>query len=161
MPPRKDHELSAQIQDLKDTLLGRLNSIEKSISHLDAKVNETTKIAIAASERAEELEERIKEGENEQSDIRDKHDQQNKRIEELEALLDDQINRSMRSTLVFKGIEGNERSWSETTAILAKTISSMERTITEEKVVAMVDRAHSLVKKTDKRDEANHNIVAK
>ena len=66
----------------------------------------------------------------------------------------------MRSTLVFKGIEGNERSWSETTAILAKTISSMDRTITEEKVVAMVDRAHILVKKTDKWDEANHNIVA-
>ena len=68
-------------------------------------------------------------------------DQKNE-ISELNATVDDQVNRGLRSTLIFKGIpEQTKESWSDTTNILINTLATLfdwdPNTLTSD-----IERAH-------------------
>ena len=67
----------------------------------------------------------------------------------LETELEDVKNRSMRSTLIFKNIPGNEKSWDETTSILIENLAYTTDKIKQE-INANISRAHRLKGNTTK-----------
>ena len=128
MAPKKAAEISAEISELSELLLEfkeltieRLDSIDASVSSLRNDISEVKKIAEAAEEKAEEALELCRENKLE---TEKQHDSLRKRIISLENQVEDQINRSMRSTLVINGITGNESNWGETTD---RSISAKDR----------------------------------
>ena len=46
--------------------------------------------------------------------------------EKLSLLVDDQIDRGMRETLLFDGVKGRDKTWSETKELLAETLRKLE-----------------------------------
>ena len=68
---------------------------------------------------------------------------QKQEIEELQNSMEDQINRGMRSTLIFKGIkeEENEFSWEDTTNVLANQLSPILN-CDPMQIVGDIERAH-------------------
>ena len=67
---------------------------------------------------------------------------QNSRVDELEERIEERTNRSLRQTMIFKGIAGTENeSWSATTNKLAEAIADAT-TATFEIARDMINRAH-------------------
>ena len=175
MPPKSKSEpinISDQIKDLKETILNRLEGLESKLSLMQHSLEQTTQIATKALNETHVLQTKVDECVLEQKNDMERINEavelikiaHQKQITRLEEALDDQVNRGMRSTLVFKGIQGGETSWSDTTTLLAKTISEMDSTNTEEQIQEMIDRAHRIQPKNKQGDGKKNyprNIVAK
>ena len=58
--------------------------------------------------------------------IREKLEEKNKKIEDLDNLLDDQVNRGCKKTLIIRGLEmkEEERTWSDTFTVLANELEN-------------------------------------
>lgn len=56
--------------------------------------------------------------------------------------IEDQDNRSMRSTLVFKGIKGEENNWGDTNKVLVNAIMKVNTDLDRATVESWIDRAH-------------------
>lgn len=82
-----------------------------------------------------------------------------KQVKKLEDKCEDQANRSMRNTLVFKGVNGNEPNWTKTTEVLAGVISAVENDITLTEINSWIDRAHRM-QSNENNNTKPRNIVA-
>ena len=71
-----------------------------------------------------------------------KEDHYERKIAVLEGVLDDQINRGMRTTLVFSGIEGDENNWDETAAKLSHNIHQMDPLLEQTEILNSIERGH-------------------
>ena len=154
MPPKKTVDISEQLQDFRKVILQRLDSIDSNIKDLTTKLNETKTIAIQAANLADNA---ITQTALNKTLI----DESNERIRKLEIDLDDQINRNMRSTLIFNGIEGTETNWDETSKLLADKISSLADEVTG--IHDWIERAHR-AKRRDKQVTTDNRplpIIAK
>ena len=141
MPPKKSVDISEQLQDFRKVILQRLDSIDSNIKDLTTKLNETKTIAIEAANLADNA---ITQTALNKTLI----DESNERIRKLEIDLDDQINRNMRSTLIFNGIKGTETNWDETSKLLADKISSLADEVTG--IDDWIERAHRAKGETNK-----------
>ena len=116
-------EINDNVNKKHDELMERLLSVEK-----------TAKLALLNSEnngkRIQSLEEDLLKKSN--------------KIKSLEMTLDDQVNRSMRSNLIFKGIpQGNkEFSWPDTTSTLASYLHTINPDRSVPDNIKMIDRCH-------------------
>ena len=67
-------------------------------------------------------------------------------IKENETLLEDQVNRSCRKTLIFKGIpeitNSKKESWEETKVSLSRAISKVMKNVSTEDAFNMIERCH-------------------
>ena len=91
---------------------------------LTQSVEETKELAVIAARDASMA---LANTETNKKQITDNREELTKKIKQLEDILDDQVNRNMRSTLVFKGISlhESERSWDDTSKVLSDKISNM------------------------------------
>ena len=77
--------------------------------------------------------------ENLQTEVKDKSD----KLMVLENLLDDQVNRSMRPNLIFKGLpESENEKWSDTTKSLATYLNKVNPNRSIREVEQLIDRCH-------------------
>ena len=99
--------------------MSRFDQVDSILSNLTQNMEKIQQTANDAQTAAEEAKSMARNNQSEINELTDK-------IGKLEASLDDQINRNMRTTLVFNGINGTERSWNETSSILAQTINEIK-----------------------------------
>ena len=87
------------------------------------------------------------------------------KVESLNDQLDDQINRGLRSTLVFRGINKKDNeTWDETVSVLASTINNLIPSITIDWMKKAIERAHRTnSSENEKAHRANSspNIIVK
>ena len=77
-------------------------------------------------------------------------------LNHLNAQVDDQVNRGLRSTLIFRGIpqhKEDKETWDQTTTILANSLKSILPELSEEGIKLKIERAH--------RAKSSTNIIAK
>ena len=148
MPPKKSNDISEQVEELKRVVLMRLDSIDANMKQLNETILETKKMANDALNLACTNE----------ANINKNNDNLLIKIEKLEEQLEDQTNRSMRTTLVFKGIPGTERSLDQTSEVLSNKINEMCNK--EVDISDWVERAHRS-KANESENKTKINIIAK
>ena len=67
----------------------------------------------------------------------------------------------MRSTLVFKGVPGNEPSWTKTTETLSNLIHEIQAEIPCKVAASWIERAHRVKSKNGQQERELLNIIAK
>ena len=159
-------ELSEMIMEMKTSILTRLDNIDNKFNALNKQIADTTVTADKSLKLAESTNEICAVNIEKIDMLKQESSDCNIRITKLEEELDNQINRNMRSTLVFKNVPGSETKWNETTKILCEIISEYDSSITTEEAESWVERAHRIKpyqnpKYDDKRDHIPENIVAK
>ena len=84
-------------------------------------------------------------------------------IVELTNKVEDRTNRQLRNTLVFKGVreEEGEKSWDDTTAVLAKTIANIVPGLDVEEAKNIFERVHRGKPHEDGSTRRPRNIFAK
>ena len=103
---------------ISDTMNRKFDQLNNRLNETDIRVNETKTLAKSNKDRLEQLEEEIK-----ITNLR--LEEYSRKIEQLEELADDQINRNARSTLIIRGVKfnlRNEKSWNDTENVLATTL---------------------------------------
>lgn len=172
-------ELVAELTTIKDELLStssiikkfdsKFTSIFKRIDAIKNASDNAQNTANQALETAKRNEELIAKFSTDLDEIKTKNDDLEKQIIEhektnstliiksivLEKRLEDQVNRSCRKSLVFRGIDeqGNE-SWEDTKCILAEKIAAVCN-ISEDNSYNMIERCHRSApnnRKKGKRD---------
>ena len=108
--------VTAELSNLKETMATHSNQIEQLLAEnemLNKQVNEVVK----------------------QSEM--------KRVDDLEELIEERTNRSLRQTLVFKGVEqrGAKESWSQTKTLLSDIIAET-LDINSDHAMSMINRCH-------------------
>ena len=101
-----------------DTMNRKFNQLNYRLNEIDIRVNETKALPENNTNRLEQLEE-----ERKITNLR--LEEYSRKIEQLEELVDDQINRNARSTLIIRGVKfnlRNEKSWNDTENILSTTL---------------------------------------
>ena len=167
MPPKKSSDSANKtLEETNLAILKRLESIDNKFDLLNTRLIETNNIAMQAYQKAEEAHTLATEclANNAEADqairlVEQETITSNERIKELEAKLEDQINRSMRSTLVFKGVPGNEPSWTKTTETLSNLIHEIQPEIPCEVADSWIERAHRVKSKNGQKESLN--IIAK
>ena len=156
----KQADILEQLRDFKATIMKRLDQIDANFEKLHESIQLTKEIAIEAANTADVALEATKTNEK-------NNDMLMKKIGELEERLEDQVNRSMRKTLVFKGIEGDEKNWDETANKLSSIISQMDKTLTKDEINGWIERSHRISpvadrnrNTTNERQKKTKNIVA-
>lgn len=127
---------------------------------------ETNKIALTAIEKSNEAlsistqnKEQISEIVDRVEDLQTEQQGYAAKIKYLEDKLDDQVNRSMRSTLVIKGIEGTESSWEDTKNKLSNIISNLTENKSANIIESWIERAHRLKRNntSNSNNDTNNN----
>ena len=90
---------------------------------------------------------KLEQKDHEIAELNHKIDEQSEMIQRIDAVLDDQINRSCRSTLIVRNVkEEKNENWEMTTQILAKVVckycSYMNKNVELDHVLYDIDRAH-------------------
>ena len=91
---------------------------KQQTNEIDIRVNEGKTLAEYNTNRLEQIEE-----ESKITNLR--LEEYSRKTEQLEELVDDQVNRNARSTLIIRGVKfnlHNEKSWNDTEYILATTL---------------------------------------
>ena len=125
------------------TIYKKIDSTKTSLS---TKVNANETLVKDLATRVQSLEEKNLELEKDNSELHEMEKELGKsllKINVLERRLEDRTNRSMRKTLVFKGIhEGEEeKTWQHTEDILAEVIANT-LDVSTERASGMIERAH-------------------
>lgn len=124
--------MKSLLNDQKNDILREMHS---KFAEFKMDIQKTTEIAVKAETLANDNLQQISRLQASVNELKEAN-------RNLSASLDDQINRSMRSTLIFKGIkEEPHETWEETEKILAETISR-HLEIDLDKVSDMIERAH-------------------
>ena len=103
---------------INDTMNRKFDQLNKGLNEINTRVNQTKTLAENNTSRLEQLEE-----ESKITNLR--LEEYSRKIEQLEELVDDQINRNARSTLIIRGVKfnlRNEKSWNDTESVLATTL---------------------------------------
>ena len=167
MPPKKSSDSNKTHEEMNLAILKWLESIDNKFDQLNTRLIETNNIAMQAYQKAEEAHTLAMKclANNAEADQAIQHVEQetvtfNEKIKELEAKLEDQINRSMQSTLVFiLFYPGNEPSWTKTTETLSNLIHEIQAEIPCEVAASWIERAHRVKSKNGKQESLN--IIAK
>ena len=96
----------------------KFDQLNNILNEIDTWVNETKTLAENNTNRLEQLEE-----ECQFANLR--LEEYSRKIEQLEELVDDQINRNARSSLIIRGVKfnlRNEKSWNDTENVLATSL---------------------------------------
>ena len=96
----------------------KFDQLNKGLNEINTRVNQTKTLVENNTSRLEQLEE-----ESKITNLR--LEEYSRKIEQLEELVDDQINRNARSTLIIRGVKfnlRNEKSWNDTESVLATTL---------------------------------------
>lgn len=164
-PKNRNMDIQEQLQDIKISILKRIEAMEDNITALFTEFKAIKQTATEAKQLANDAVEHSNFIEAKLScEIKESIAILQKKHEELEYRLDDQVNRGMRETLVFKGIDGKEGTWSDTANKLAHVISSMDEITTLEDVKTWIDRAHRAKERSDPDRQIQNrspNIIAK
>ena len=103
---------------INDTMNGKFDQLNNRLNEIDIRVNETKTLAENNTSRLKQLEK-----ESKITNLR--LEEYSRKIEQLEELVDDQINRNARSTLIIRGVKfnlHNEKSWNDIENVLATTL---------------------------------------
>ena len=103
---------------INDTMNGKFDQLNNRLNEIDIRVNETKTLAENNTSRLKQLEK-----ESKITNLR--LEEYSRKIEQLEELVDDQINRNARSTLIIRGVKfnlRNEKSWNDTENVLPTTL---------------------------------------
>ena len=101
----------------------KFDQLNNRLNEIDTRVNQTKTLTENNTGRLEQLEE-----ESKITNLR--LEEYSRKIEQLEELVDDQINRNARSTLIIRGVKfnlRNEKSWNDTENVLATTLCTQFR----------------------------------
>ena len=136
-------------EELKSLMTGmneKIDFLRDDIQSINAKVNDHDREIIRLSD--------------ENAMLKDEAAKRDKKILELEVLMEDQINRSLRETLIFRNIKKKptEKTWDDARAVLSDLIAK-HCDISYNDVVDVMDRAHC--GKTPSRPEQPPNIYVK
>ena len=143
---------SQDLQDLKSDLAkfitDKLNNVNKNINNRHAEL----------TQKIDGFNQRLVTLENTLEKTQKQNEELETRVEQLEKKLDDQINRSMRQTLIFKGLPEPEKGkendgYEQSSQQIAEHISQCSKgTIATKEILENIDRAHrSLNTKTNKK----------
>ena len=111
-------EISASAVNVTTSINNMMNRKFNQLNEIDIRVNETKTLAENNTNRLKQLEK-----ESKITNLR--LEEYSRKIEQLEELVDDQINRNARSTLIIRGVKfnlRNEKSWNDTENVLATTL---------------------------------------
>ena len=103
---------------INDTMNRKFDQLNNRLNEIDIRVNESKTLAEYNTNRLEQIEE-----ESKITNLR--LEEYSRKTEQLEELVDDQVNRNARSTLIIRGVKfnfHNEKSWNDTENILATTL---------------------------------------
>ena len=103
---------------INDTMNRKFDQLNNRPNEIDIRVNESKTLAENNTNKLEQLEE-----ESKITNLR--LEEYSRKIEQLEELVDDQINRNARSTLIIRGVKfnlHNEKSWNDIENVLATTL---------------------------------------
>ena len=103
---------------INDTMNRKFDQLNNRLNEIDIRVNESKTLAENNTNRLELLEE-----ESKITNLR--LEEYSRKTEQLEELVDDQVNRNARSTLIIRGVKfnlQNEKSWNDTENVLATTL---------------------------------------
>ena len=168
----KKNTLEKQMEELTSKFMAKLDDLHETITTNHNKLTEalerirnTELVAERALSLAIENEEKI-------NIISKKTDVLQAKLNETESAnqiltdqLDDQINRNLRCTLIFKGIMENEHetSYEATASILANTIAKIDPTLLPEDIIKNIDRAHRTAKNKNRNtvNSGPRPIIAK
>ena len=103
---------------INDTMNRKFDQLINRLNEIDIRLNETKTLAENNTNRLEQLEEEIK-----ITNLR--LEEYSTKIEQLEELVDDQITRNARSTLIIRSVKFklcNKNSWKDAENILATTL---------------------------------------
>ena len=154
--------LEANLQQLNnkyELITERIDTLTTAISnqHTDLKEDllHTDKKAQLALDLATKNEASISDETKSNNENQDKIRILTLQLNQLNSQLDDQVNRGLRTTLIFRDIPQGERqeTWDQTTTVLAKSLKSVLPGISEESIKAKIERAH--------RAKSTSNIIAK
>ena len=111
-------EISASAVNVTTSINNMMNRKFNQLNEIDIRVNETKTLAENNTNRLKQLEK-----ESKITNLR--LEEYSRKIEQLEELVDDQINRNARSTLIIRGVKfnlRNEKSWNDTENVLPTTL---------------------------------------
>ena len=147
-------KIEAKYDELTVTFTSKISAIDKTLTNFRQYVgSEITK----TKDRLDNLEQLIPEGldlvtlQNEVTALKYRTEQLEAKLntqenvnESISKLLDDQVNRNLRKTLIFRGIQGNyNESWSKTSNKLAKFLSDIDQNhLRFGDILHDIDRAH-------------------
>ena len=152
---QEDGAIDDKLKILKDTILKDIKNIlderlTELANHLFQRVDELEKIVLnnekltaLNSSKIEKIEKNCSKLKKENDDLKKKLDDQTKKLEENEEKIEDQVNRSMRKTLIFTNIiEGRDEGW-DPTDILAETIAKVSKgKIDKDAAAKSMERVH-------------------
>ena len=130
------------IENVRKLLDEKFEKIDEKLSAQDIKLNDLKTLSEGIDTKFIELRKSV----NEVSDTVKVHstklDEHEERLLQLENELDDQINRNMRNSLIFKGIpEVADESWEQTKNSICNFSSKIYNT-TESSICDRIERAH-------------------
>ena len=169
MPPKKERseldELKSLIQQNHKELTETLNKKFDLLNTWLTKVESTANLALeTATKNANLLEEQNRTEEFQNKKLEEKISHQTKCIETLENQLNEQTDRSLRTTLIFRGIpqKEDEKSWSNTTTTLANTLNKICPNDNVEEIIDTIERAHRAKKSENTgKNNTSRPIIAK
>ena len=136
-------------------------TITSNHNDLKSSIDAVKELSEAAIKKATDNETQINELSEEIKEISLTNNENNAltiaKISELAEELDDQINRNLRTTLIFRGIATNptEKSWDDTTNILIDNITNHCPDLDGDTVYNAIERAHRGRPNTDKTKPPN------
>ena len=146
--------INENIQELNVTIKSNHDELTAAIAKTDLKAEAAVKAAKSNSKTLETLK---TDNEHMKTTIESQNavvEHLNDKLSALEALTDDQVNRGLRSTLVFRGIEKNGyETWDTTGDILAEEINNILPNFTISWITESIERVH--------RAKSTTNIIAK
>ena len=144
-------DIQSMIDQLKEELLSEIKPISEKIEAFTEKLEKIEETACKAMELAEtnakeiqDLKERFDEVQNQNIELQARNKKLlEERIKDVERNVEDRTNRSLRKTLVIKGVDeiANE-TWSQTEEILVRLIADHVEGYDLERAKHSVERAH-------------------
>ena len=107
MGPKKNADISEQLAEFKKIVIDRLDKLDSKISELNDNLLDVKKVAFAADEKADEA---LYKSNINSGLIKENSLLLSERVKTLEDQLEDQVNRNMRNTLVFKELRATNLS---------------------------------------------------
>ena len=128
--------LTTEVKEHRNDMKTSIKNIEEKISNISLRVSANEKDLKNFAGKTETNIEDILANKNEIETLKDSVEALRNDNAKLTKSLDDQIDRNMRETLIFGGVNGVEKSWEETKTNLAKLLTKLE----EKKVEHKADR---------------------
>ena len=144
-------KLDEKINNLQLTITSQYEELTNSTKTTDSKAQKALDVAqmnqTTILEESKETSRKLSDHSDEIADLKTK-------LNKMTSQLDDQINRGLRSTLIFSGIaQDKDETWDDTTTKLVSKLTKILPQIQEENIRAKIERAH--------RAKSSSNIIAK